>query len=82
MLLAMADAKADYFIRVLFPGALNSEFTNTLEFLRPANRKAIPTYRVLDQQGQVLDKETGVDTDDEEAVVLYRNMVRCMSKST
>ena len=70
------------FIRVLFPGALNSEFTNTLEFLRPANRKAIPTYRVLDQQGQVLDKETGVDTEDEEAVVLYRNMVRCMSKST
>ncbi|KAF2468504.1 thiamine diphosphate-binding protein [Lindgomyces ingoldianus] len=64
--------------RVLFPGALNSQFTNTLAFLRPAAKEAIPTYRVLDQYGQVLDKETGVDTEDEEALKLYRNMV-CLS---
>jgi 2-oxoisovalerate dehydrogenase E1 component alpha subunit len=63
--------------RVLFPGALNSEFTNNLEFLRPSQNKAISTFRILDQYGQVLDKETGVDTTDEEALELYRHMVCC-----
>ncbi|KAF2706389.1 2-oxoisovalerate dehydrogenase subunit alpha mitochondrial precursor [Pleomassaria siparia CBS 279.74] len=62
--------------KVLFPGALNSEFTDTLEFIRPANQKAIPTFRVLNQYGEVLDKEAGVDTEDGEALELYQNMVR------
>ncbi|KAL5439967.1 hypothetical protein PMIN07_005882 [Paraphaeosphaeria minitans] len=61
--------------KVLFPGALNSEFTNTLEFLRPSQNKAISTFRILDQYGQVLDKERGLDTTDEEALELYKHMV-------
>ncbi|KAF2243761.1 2-oxoisovalerate dehydrogenase subunit alpha mitochondrial precursor [Trematosphaeria pertusa] len=64
--------------KVLFPGALNSEFTNTLKFLTPSTNKAIPTYRVMDQSGRVLDKEVGVDTGEEEALALYKNMV-CLS---
>ncbi|KAF2261947.1 2-oxoisovalerate dehydrogenase subunit alpha mitochondrial precursor [Lojkania enalia] len=64
--------------RVLFPGALNSKFTNTLKFLRPSANEAISTYRVMDQSGAVIDKEAGVDTEDEEALELYRNMV-CLS---
>ncbi|KAF1956902.1 2-oxoisovalerate dehydrogenase subunit alpha mitochondrial precursor [Byssothecium circinans] len=64
--------------KVLFPGALNSEFTNTLEFLRPSTKKAISTYRVVDQYGEVIDKEVGVDTEDGEALELYKNMV-CLS---
>lgn len=64
-------------LRVLFPGALNSEFTNTMEVIRPSTKKAISTYRVMDQYGQVLDKEIGVDTEDEEALGLYKNMVLC-----
>jgi 2-oxoisovalerate dehydrogenase E1 component alpha subunit len=64
--------------RVLFPGALNSEFTNTLDFLRPSTSKAIPTYRVLNQYGEVVDKSIGVETEDNEALTLYKNMVRCM----
>jgi 2-oxoisovalerate dehydrogenase E1 component alpha subunit len=68
---------ADLITRVLFPGALNSEFTNTLKFLKPSDKKAIPTYRVLDQYGEVLDKEIGVETEDGEALELYRNMVCC-----
>jgi hypothetical protein len=67
--------------RVLFPGALNSEFTNNLEFLRPSQNKAISTFRILDQYGQVLDKERGVDTTDEEALELYRHMVCCKTHS-
>jgi hypothetical protein len=71
----MADCKAN---RVLFPGALNSEFTNTMEFIRPSTHKAIPTYRVMNQYGEVIEKEIGVDTEEEEALQLYRNMVCCM----
>jgi hypothetical protein len=63
--------------RVLFPGALNSEFTNTLEFLRPSKTKgAIPTYRVLNQYGEIIDTATGADTEDAEALELYKNMVK------
>jgi len=61
--------------RVLFPGALNSEFTDSMEFIRPSTHKAIPTYRVMNQEGRILDKEGGADTADEEALTLYRNMV-------
>lgn len=72
---------SDGYHRVLFPGALNSEFTDSLEFLRPSTNKAISTFRVLDQYGHVLDKDIGVDTTDEEAVELYKHMVRCTASS-
>lgn len=63
--------------RVLFPGALNSEFTSTLEFHQPSKVKgAISTYRCLNQYGEVVDKEVGADTTDEEALELYKNMVK------
>lgn len=71
------DKLANTSRRVLFPGALNSEFTNTLGFLRPSQNKAISTFRILDQYGQVLDKERGVETTDEEALELYKHMVTC-----
>ncbi|OAL52169.1 hypothetical protein IQ07DRAFT_562430 [Pyrenochaeta sp. DS3sAY3a] len=62
--------------KVLFPGALNSEFTDTLEFMQPSKAKAISTYRVMNQYGDILDKEIGVETTDEEALELYKNMVK------
>ncbi|USP81499.1 2-oxoisovalerate dehydrogenase subunit alpha, mitochondrial [Curvularia clavata] len=62
--------------RVLFPGALNSEFTNTMEFIHPSKAKAISTYRVMDQYGDIIDKEIGVETSDEEALTLYKNMIK------
>ncbi|EUC43246.1 hypothetical protein COCMIDRAFT_38780 [Bipolaris oryzae ATCC 44560] len=62
--------------RVLFPGALNSEFTNTMEFMHPSKTKAISTYRVMDQYGEIINKEVGVETSDEEALSLYKNMVK------
>jgi 2-oxoisovalerate dehydrogenase E1 component alpha subunit len=61
---------------VLFPGALNSEFTDTLDFMQPSKAKAISTYRVMNQYGDILDKEIGVETTDEEALELYKNMVK------
>ncbi|KAF1836142.1 hypothetical protein BDW02DRAFT_521743 [Decorospora gaudefroyi] len=61
--------------KVLFPGALNSEFTHSMEFIQPSQAKAIPTYRVMNQYGEIIDREVGVETTDEEALALYKNMV-------
>jgi 2-oxoisovalerate dehydrogenase E1 component alpha subunit len=63
--------------RVLFPGALNSEFTDKLDFIQPSQQNAIPTYRVMNQYGEIIDKEIGVETEDDEALQIYKNMVKC-----
>ncbi|OAK96110.1 hypothetical protein IQ06DRAFT_282584 [Phaeosphaeriaceae sp. SRC1lsM3a] len=62
--------------KVLFPGALNSEFTDKLDFIQPSQLTAIPTYRVMNQYGEIIDKEIGVETEDEEALQIYKNMVK------
>ncbi|KAH5524971.1 2-oxoisovalerate dehydrogenase subunit alpha [Parastagonospora nodorum] len=62
--------------KVLFPGALNSEFTDKLDFIQPSQLDAIPTYRVMNQYGEIIDKEIGVETEDEEALQIYKNMVK------
>lgn len=56
---------------------MNSDFTDTLEFLQPSKNKAISTYRVMNQYGEIVDKEVGVDTEDDEALTIYKNMVKC-----
>ncbi|QIX01422.1 hypothetical protein AMS68_006939 [Peltaster fructicola] len=62
--------------RVHFPGALNSKFTTKLAFDRPHEKSAMPTYRFLDQDGNVVDQSaTALDITDEEAVKLYSDMV-------
>lgn len=38
-----------------FPGALNSRYTEKLEFDDPEDGQAIPVYRVMDRNGKVLD---------------------------
>jgi 2-oxoisovalerate dehydrogenase E1 component alpha subunit len=65
--------------RVLFPGALNSEFTDKLDFIQPSKQDAIPTYRVMNQYGDIIDKDIGVDIEDEEALQIYKNMVKRQS---
>ncbi|KAH7083472.1 thiamine diphosphate-binding protein [Paraphoma chrysanthemicola] len=62
--------------KVLFPGALNSEFTDKLEFMQPSQQNAIATFRVMNQFGEIIDKEIGVETEDEEALQIYKNMVK------
>jgi hypothetical protein len=71
------DSNANKSCRVLFPGALNSEFTDKLDFIQPSQLDAIPTYRVMNQYGEIIDKEIGVETEDEEALQIYKNMVKC-----
>ena len=73
------DRYTDIWCRVLFPGALNSEFTDKLDFIQPSQQDAIPTYRVMNQYGEIIDKEIGVETEDEEALQIYKNMVKRQS---
>jgi len=61
---------------VHFPGAVNSKFTTKLSFERPSTHPAIPTYRVMDSDGVIVDAARApVDVSDEEVLTWYRNMV-------
>lgn len=62
--------------RVHFPGAVNSKFTTKLSFEHPSTHPAMPTYRVMDSDGVVVDesrKPSGISN--EEIVKWYRNML-------
>ncbi|KAM0426646.1 hypothetical protein ACHAPT_007962 [Fusarium lateritium] len=60
---------------VSFPGALKSAFTTTLKFEAPESYPALPTYRVVDQHGSVVDESFKPDISDEEVIRLYKDMV-------
>nr|OQO19674.1 hypothetical protein B0A51_14097 [Rachicladosporium sp. CCFEE 5018] len=62
--------------RIQFPGAINSKFTTKLAFSRAGEDDAMPTYRVLDQDGAIVDPNAETLTiSDEEALRLYKDMV-------
>lgn len=58
-----------------FPGALKSAFTSTLKFENPETRPTLPTYRVVDQHGVVVDQSFEPDISDEKVIELYKNML-------
>ncbi|OAL73705.1 2-oxoisovalerate dehydrogenase alpha subunit [Trichophyton violaceum] len=61
---------------VRFPGAVNSKFTSEMSFVTPASNPAIPTYRVMDSEGVIVDKSRGPpDVKDEEVITWYKNML-------
>ncbi|KAI9814975.1 MAG: hypothetical protein M1826_002107 [Phylliscum demangeonii] len=62
---------------VYFPGAVNSQFTTHLSFQRPSQLAAIPTYRVMDADGMVVDQERAPPDDvaPAEALKLYTDML-------
>ncbi|KAI0026072.1 thiamine diphosphate-binding protein [Xylariomycetidae sp. FL0641] len=60
---------------VSFPGAVKSAFTSDLRFALPSDYPALPTYRVVDQDGNVVDQSFQQDLSNEEVVKLYKNMV-------
>ncbi|KAJ5595003.1 uncharacterized protein N7459_001211 [Penicillium hispanicum] len=62
--------------RVLFPGAVNSKFTTEMSFLKASDLPAIPTYRVIDADGELVDKARGPpEVSDEEVLTWYKNML-------
>ena len=60
---------------VAFPGALKSAFTNALKFENAEDHPALPTYRVVDQHGVVVDSSFTPDISGEEVIKLYKDMV-------
>ena len=60
---------------VSFPGALKSAFTNKLDFQHPQSWTALPTYRVVDQHGEIVDSSFDVDIPAETIVKLYKDMM-------
>ena len=64
---------------VHFPGAVNSKFTTKMAFEHPSTHPAIPTYRVMDSDGVVVDQEREPpDVTDEEVLEWYKNMLTGM----
>lgn len=60
---------------VSFPGALKSAFTSNLAFENPQSYTALPTYRVVDQHGVVVDESFRPDISDETVIKLYTDML-------
>ena len=60
---------------VAFPGALKSAFVNSLDFQTPQSWTALPTYRVVDQHGTVVDPSFEPDISEEKIVKLYTDML-------
>lgn len=60
---------------VSFPGALKSAFTSELKFDKPEEHPAMPTYRVVDQHGAVVDSSFEIDITEAEVVKLYTDML-------
>ncbi|RPB24423.1 hypothetical protein L211DRAFT_784783 [Terfezia boudieri ATCC MYA-4762] len=58
-----------------FPGAVKSKFTSALQFQSPGGAPAIPTYRLMDTDGVVIDKSNVPKVGKEMALKMYRDMV-------
>jgi 2-oxoisovalerate dehydrogenase E1 component alpha subunit len=58
-----------------FPGATKSAFSHALKFEQPSTHPALPTYRVVDQNGVVVDPNFKPDLSNEEVIKLYRDML-------
>ena len=59
-----------------FPGAVNSKFTTDLSFQHPSMHPTIPTYRIMDSDGIIVDEERAPkDVDRKQAVKLYTDML-------
>ncbi|KAF9890231.1 hypothetical protein FE257_006143 [Aspergillus nanangensis] len=66
--------------RVQFPGAVNSKFTTDMAFINPSQLPSIPTYRILDSNGVLVDKDRGPpDVPKEEIVTWYKNMLTALT---
>ena len=62
--------------RPRFPGAASSPVSTKMEFLNPKNLPPIPTFRVMNMDGDVEDKSrTPPDVTHEQVLGWYKNML-------
>jgi 2-oxoisovalerate dehydrogenase E1 component alpha subunit len=61
---------------VHFPGAVNSKFTSEMTFQRPSANPTIPTYRIMDSDGNIVDNTRDPQSaPDSDILNWYRNML-------
>lgn len=61
---------------VHFPGAVNSKFTSEMTFQRPSTNPTIPTYRIMDSDGNIVDNTRDPQSaPDSDILNWYRNML-------
>ncbi|KAF8246527.1 hypothetical protein K440DRAFT_553187 [Wilcoxina mikolae CBS 423.85] len=60
---------------VNFPGAVRSRFTTELNFHRPQDDPAMPTYRYINSDGVIVDTSRELDIDEAKARKMYKDMV-------
>ena len=62
---------------VRFPGAVNSKFTTNMAFINPSDMPNIPTYRIMDSDGELVqkDRQRPVNVSNEEILTWYKNML-------
>ncbi|KAF8472041.1 thiamine diphosphate-binding protein [Kalaharituber pfeilii] len=60
---------------IYFPGALKSKFSPELKFQSPGDAPDIPTYRLMDTDGVVIDVSNEPKVPKEMALKMYRDMV-------
>lgn len=59
-----------------FPGAVNSKFTTDMKFVNADDAPNIPTFRVIDSDGVLVDKSRGMPkVSNEEVLTWYKNML-------
>jgi 2-oxoisovalerate dehydrogenase E1 component alpha subunit len=61
-------------LSVRFPGAVDSKFTSALTFEHPSTYPAIPTYRAMSPEGEIIDPAF-TPASDETALAIYENML-------
>lgn len=70
------EANSCVLLRVRFPGAVNSKFTTEMAFINPQDGAGIPTYRVMDSDGVLVDAgRKKLDVSNEEILTWYKNML-------
>jgi hypothetical protein len=69
----------DTLYRVVFPGAVNSEFTSDMSFITAKDLPTISTYRVMNSDGEMVDKTRAPpNVSVEEVLTWYKNMLQGM----
>lgn len=60
---------------LIFPGSVKSKFINEMKFQDPDKAEAMQTYRLIDVDGNQIDKEYSIPFSKEESLKMYREMV-------
>lgn len=74
--LSPGEEQLIHFHRPQFPGAVGSPLTASMTFLQPTVLPPIPTFRIMNTDGDIIDEtRPPLDVTDEQVLTWYRNML-------